>query len=198
MKKLFSFLFAMVSMQFVACSDYGEVYQAATWPAEMQDAVLAKIKEQNPQCKLLAYISQYEYQQKVNRGRVRMEPPPAVAEKQKRTFYALLMAPNPVDLTRFINRKLPLTPLSKVNDFARNMQVLPSDISSWEVEGNMGRGFKKGTEHSYYYVSQYTLENYSLIFVEIHPKGHYKVDPSAPNREDLWQWVEGEDDSNTP
>ena len=196
MKKLLSLLLAMVSIPLGACTDHEEAYQAATWPAEVQDAVLAKIKEQNPQCKLLAYISQYEYKQKVNSGRVHMEPPPAVAEKQKRTYYALLIAPKPVDLECFIICKLPHTPLDKVNDFARNMKVLNSGISSWEVDWSRGR--KKVTNHSFYYISQYALENYSLVFVEIQPRGHYKVDPSAPNREDLWQWVEGEDDSNTP
>lgn len=197
MKKLLSLLLAMVSIPLGACTDHEEAYQAATWPAEVQDAVLVKIKELCPQCKLLAYISQYDYNQTANRGRVRMTPPPAVLEKQKRTYYALLMAPNPCDLKgHFVPRKVPPTSLSKVNEFARNMKVLSSDVSSWEVD--WGMGYKKAGERSYYYISKYTLENYCLLFVEICPKGHYKVDPSAPNREDLWQWVEGADDSNTP
>jgi hypothetical protein len=197
MKKLLSLLLAMVSIPLGACTDHEEVYQAATWPAEVQDAVLVKIKELCPQCKLLAYISQYDYNQTANKGRVRMTPPPSVQEKQKRTYYALLMAPKPCDLKgHFINRKVPPTSLSKVNEFARNMKVLSSDVSLWEVDGSMG--YKKAGERSYYYISKYTLENYCLLFVKICPKGHYKVDPSAPNREDLWQWVEGEDASNTP
>lgn len=195
MKKLFSLLLAMVSMCFCSCSDDEDMYQAGTWTAEVQDAVLLEIKAQNAECRLLCYISRYEYLDKS--GAVIHYPDGSEQgryQKDKQTYYAVLMIPNTCTLdSSFRESEKSYGDINFAHDVAYKagkvgvLDSLQNIIKSiWSVDWK--RSYKRIANGCYYYLTQYKLEAYTLVLVTIVPmNSDGEVDGAEPYVGDLWE-----------
>lgn len=195
MNKLFSLLLAMVSMCICSCSDDEDTYQAATWPAEVQDAVLLEIKAQNVECRLLCYTSRYEY---LDRSGAVIHYPDGSEQgyyqKDKQTYYAVLMVPNTCTVgSAFRESEQTYGDI----DFAYNVAYTSGKVgyldnlqnvirSIWSVEWK--RSYKRVANGCYYYLTQYKLEAYTLVLVTIVPMDA-EADGVEPYVDDLWEYA---------
>ena len=182
----------------ISCSDQSELYDSAKSLTSETDPIIKEIIRQNPQCRLVSSISQFDFIELKRENQfffIHREEPDAVKEQQKDSRYVLLVTPRPFSFSS--NKQIHIKEAQRpsrfidLKEYCKRLK-LSNSFYDWEMRSaTCYTCYKKPYLESLYncFISVYTTKEHIFLLIAMDRNGLYVPDEADPNNEYKWEWA---------